>query len=270
MLPSRLAFFVVVSLSLSACGVSHQQRVSQARGQFQNRPGVAQATDYARTIWMAFEAEDYARAAPRLKSDTDDAIGALERVLPDAGSDASYVMAWRARMMLIGPRVPEAEAAYLESHRRGPNEIATMDLVRIYGLRPDRKAVAKICAESCEVFTDSNLLWNTILHCRENMNASTEAAASEWMSPNLKRWYAAESSRRESEYQAARAQAQREEVARNRIQREGEMCASQCTESMYTCQNRCRGSASCKENCRLRQNACVDGCSADMNRKLGQ
>jgi len=265
---------LLVLLLVVSCGPSAQQvraqRVSSTRMDARAQTGARQAFAYAEAIHAAAEAGDYKAKPQQLALDTSDAIRVLDLALPNAGIEASTLVAWRAQMFLDAGHIEEAREEYFRSWQMAPNRRAGYVLIGYYGSRNEPQKVGEYCNAMVDLMRTSDDRLDVIATCRKNMNAATPEGEMAWMTPELVSWYQGENARRlqaQIEYQHQVAAQQREE---NRVVRRAEQCSLSCKENGLRCQNRCDGDAECDNRCVEINHACVDRCVAQAKEELGE
>jgi hypothetical protein len=270
--PMKLALVMLVLLV--SCGPSAQQvraqRVASARAQAQAQVGARQAVAYAEAIDAAVLAGDYKAKAQQLALDTSDAIRVLDAAIPNAGIEASSLVAWRAQMFLDGGHIAEAREEYFRSWQMRPNSRAGYVLIGYYGSRNEPDRVGEYCNAMVGIMRSTDDKLELISTCRKHMNAATPEGEMAWMSPELVAWYQDENARRlraEIEYQNQLAEQQREE---NRVVRRAEQCSLGCKERGLRCQNHCEGDVTCENRCVEINHACVDRCVAAAKEELSE
>lgn len=265
---------LVLLVVLAACGPSAQQvraqRVASTRMDAQARTGARQALAYAEAVHAAAASGDYGKQPDRLALDTSDAIRVLDLAIPNAGIEASTLVAWRAQMFLDAGHIAEAREEYVRSWQMQPNKRAGYVLIGYHGGRNEPQRVGEYCNAMIDIVKTSDERLDVIATCRKHMNAATPEGEMAWMSPELVSWYQAENARRlhaQIEYEQQVAAQQREE---NRIVRRAEQCSLSCKERGLRCQNRCDGDAECDNRCVEINHACVDRCVAEAKEELGE
>jgi hypothetical protein len=265
---------VWIVLLVVSCGPSaqqvRQQRVNAARAEATQQTGARQALAYAEAVHNAARAGDYKKHPDQLARDTSDAIRIIDLALPNAGVDASTLVAWRADMFLDAGHIAEAREEYFRSWKLQPNSRAGYVLIGYYGSRNEPQRVGEFCNAMVDLMRTSDDRLELIATCRKHMNAATPEGEMAWMSPELVAWYQTENARRlqaEIEYQNQVAAQQR---AENRVVRRAEQCSLSCKERGLRCQNNCEGDATCENRCVEINHACVDRCVAAAKEELSE
>lgn len=269
----RMRALVLLVVLATACGPSAQQlrtqRLAEARGEAQQRPGARQALAFAEAVHAAKEAGDYKAAPRQLVLDAGEAIRVIDLATPTAGVDTAMLVSWRAQMFFDLDRMNEALEEWRRSFAIAPTKHAGLVLVGYHGSRNEPHEVGRLCTAIVDAVSASSDKLSVIAECRRNMNAATPAGEMAWMSPELVTWYQAENARRleaQIEYENQLAAQQREE---NRIVRRTEQCALDCKERGLRCQNRCHGDVDCENRCVEINHACVDRCESAAKEELG-
>ncbi len=257
------------------------QPVIDARTQAHQRPGPAPAVAYARALHVAYGNRSYGTDTQSFQRDVADAVSVLDAAVPNAGPDASTVLAWEGVILNDAGRGDASLRTLLESMKLGPNLVAAVVLVPAYGGLGRRKEVGDVCNATVPVLVNVDDQYDLIEMCNKNMGALSEESALSWARPEIATWYRQEHARR-AEVAAADAERQREreEAAEerraaqqryeNRVVRQTEICASECKQTGLSCENRCYGDEDCEQRCVDSNHACVDACSSRAYMQLGQ
>jgi hypothetical protein len=257
------------------------QGVNDARARAHQEPNARNAVGFAKALHAAAAAGTYGNDGASFRRDADDAIAVLDQVLPNAGPDASILLAWEGNLLSDEGRGDDALRTLLASQKMGPNLVAASTLIPAYGGLGRRREVGEICNATVPVLIDPDAQYALIETCNRNMNALSDDTALAWARPEIAAWYRQEHARRaataaaEEERRRARedAQAQRaaeREAYENRVVREAEICADECKERGLSCQNRCDDDQDCEQRCVESNHACVDACASRGYMRLGR
>jgi tetratricopeptide (TPR) repeat protein len=265
--------WVMFAMLVLACGPSLQQQhlttVESRRAEARERPGARQALAYAEAVHDAYRAKAYEGQPARLTADVEEAVDLLGRAAANHPQDAPTLVAWQGLLLADGERYEESFAAFERSMAIKPNYTAASNLVLVWGTAAKPDQVAQVCQATVGHLADRGELYRFIAHCMEHMNAVSEEASLAWADQATRDFYYQERGERQAEAQQA-AREREAQLARERaVERDVELCISDCKQTGYACINDCYGDAACEQVCERSYQACLDACDADARYQLG-
>lgn len=239
-------------------------------------PGAANFVEYVDTACEAYVDGVFERT-PSMTPDLTEPLEIADNLLVNAPHTSHTVEAYRGDLLVCAGRVSEAQAAWMRSIAYKPNLVAGSHLAMLYGRQGNFKSMGETCAQVTP-YLSGDERWEMMDTCREYSQATDDASAFFWASPDDLAFWQEESRRREvlRQQQAAEAARQRQLQAERERQRREEQyrinqeqqrqqnrvdsCLSTCEERAYSCASRCYGNEQCRSDCNEAYRACQNRC----------